>query len=208
MEGAGPAPASCRGAREIDDLPLFLLGAVLFPGGRLPLRVFEQRYLGMAKACLKDNSPFGICLIREGAEVGKPAVPFEVGTLARISDWDMAQLGVLEIVARGEGRFRILERRVPADGLARARVEPLADDTDGPVAPASARCARLLERVIAETPGAVAAPHRPDSASWVGMRLAEILPLPMESKQELLEMTDAAARLDRLTRLLSRAQGV
>jgi Lon protease-like protein len=181
---------------------------VLFPGGRLPLRLFEQRYLGMAKVCLKDNAPFGVCLIREGREVGAPAVPAEVGTLARIVDWDMPQLGVLQVVARGEGRFRILERRVQPDGLARGQVEPVADDADGPVPASAARCARLLERVIQEQPDAIVAPHRLDSASWVGMRLAELLPLSMESKQELLEMTDARARLERLTGLLSRARDV
>jgi Lon protease-like protein len=181
---------------------------VLFPGGRLPLRIFEQRYLTMAKACLKDGTPFGVCLIREGGEVGAPALPADVGTLARIRDWDMPQLGVLQVIALGEARFRILERRVQADGLARARAEPLADDVDGTVPAASARCARLLERVIQESPDAVAAPHRLDSASWVGMRLAELLPLPLESKQQLLEMTDARARLERLTGLLSRGQGV
>jgi Lon protease-like protein len=181
---------------------------VLFPGGRLPLRIFEQRYMGMAKTCLKDSTPFGVCLIREGSEVGKPAVPAEVGTLARISDWDMPQLGLLQVVARGEGRFRILERRVERDGLARARVEAIADDDDCPVPPANARCARLLERLLNETPNAIAEAQRFDSSWWVGLRLAELLPLSMESKQELLEMTDARARLERLNSLLARAQGV
>jgi hypothetical protein len=181
---------------------------VLFPGGRLPLRIFEQRYMEMAKRCLKDGTPFGVCLIREGKEVGEAAIPAEVGCLVRIADWDMPQLGVLQIVALGEGRFRILARGTQADGLARGRVEPIAADADGPVPAGNARCARLLERVISDQPDAVAAPHRLDSASWVGMRLAELLPLPMESKQELLEMTDALARLDRLNGLLSRAQGV
>jgi Lon protease-like protein len=181
---------------------------VLFPGGRLPLRVFEQRYMRMAKTCLKEGSPFGVCLIQEGGEVGNPAVPAAVGTLARIADWDMPQLGLLQIIARGEDRFRILERRVERDGLARAKVEAIADDQDFPVPPASARCARLLERLLNETPGVLGGPHQLDSSWWVGLRLAEILPLPMESKQELLEMTDARARLARLNSLLSRAQGV
>jgi Lon protease-like protein len=164
--------------------------------------------MGMAKTCLKDGSPFGICLIREGKEVGAPALPVAVGTLARIVEWDMAQLGLLEIVARGEARFRILERRVQADGLARGRVEPIAEDADGAVPASCARCVRLLERVLGDTPGAIEAPHQFDSASWVGMRLAELLPLPIESKQELLEMTDGRVRLERLNGLLSRAQGV
>lgn len=181
---------------------------MLFPGGRLPLRIFEQRYMRMAKTCLKDGTPFGVCLIREGGEVGKPAVPAEVGTLARIGDWDMPQLGLLQVVARGEGRFRILERRVERDGLARARAERIADDEDCPVPAGSARCARLLERLLNEIPDAIAEPRRFDSSWWVALRLAELLPLSMESKQELLEMTDARVRLERLTSLLTRAQGV
>jgi Lon protease-like protein len=94
---------------------------VLFPGGLLPLRVFEPRYMEMVSACLRANEPFGVCLIREGREVGAPAVPHSVGCLARIAQWDMQQLGVLNIVARGERRFRIVERSVQRDGLCRAR---------------------------------------------------------------------------------------
>jgi len=181
---------------------------VLFPGGRLPLRIFEQRYMGMAKTCLKDGTPFGVCLILEGGEVGAPAVPAGVGTLARITDWDMPQLGLLQVVARGEGRFRILERRVERDGLARARVEAIDDDDDCPVPPANARCTRLLERMLNETHDAITGPRRLDSSWWVGLRLAEFLPLSMESKQELLEMTDVRARLERLNALLAQARGV
>jgi len=101
------------------DIALFPLQTVLFPGGLLPLRLFEQRYLEMAKGCLREDRPFGVCRIREGQEVGDPATPETVGCLARIAHWDMAQLGVLNIVARGEGRFRILERHVERDGLVR-----------------------------------------------------------------------------------------
>src|SRR3982074_2077521 len=93
------------------DLPLFPLNTVLFPGGRLPLQIFEQRYMEMAKACLRDGSPFGVGLSREGAEVGAPAMPMDIGCLARIVEWDMEQLGVLQISARGGRRFRILEPR-------------------------------------------------------------------------------------------------
>jgi Lon protease-like protein len=175
---------------------------VLFPGGRLPLRIFEQRYMEMAKACLKDGSAFGVCLIREGREVGAPAIPAEVGTLARIAAWDMPQLGLLHITARGEQRFHILERRVQADGLTRASIELLPQDKDEPVPDACSGCVKLLERVIEQQSGLFEAPHRLDSASWVSARLAEILPLPLPAKQELLELNDARARIERLNALL------
>jgi Lon protease-like protein len=175
---------------------------VLFPQGRLSLRLFEQRYLTMAKACLKDGTPFGVCAIREGREVGVPALPFEVGTTAKIAEWDMPQLGVLHIVAAGEARFRILEQRAERDGLLVGRVELLPPESDAPVPPACAAALRLLERVIEEHAGLFAAPHRLDSAAWVSARLAEILPLPLPAKQELLELDDARVRLERLKALL------
>jgi Lon protease-like protein len=178
---------------------------VLFPGGRLPLRIFENRYMEMAKACLKDGSPFGVCLIREGREVGDPATPVDVGTLARIVSWDMQQLGVLHVVARGERRFRILARRVQADGLARAQVEILPEENDAAVPPACSTSAKLMERVIEQHPELVERPHRLDSCAWVSARLAELLPLPLEAEQALLELGDARARLERLNAALARA---
>jgi Lon protease-like protein len=186
----------------VNDVPLFPLNTVLFPGGRLPLRIFEQRYMDMAKTCLRDGSPFGVCLIREGHEVGAPATPVEVGCLARIGGWDMPQLGLLEISARGEQRFRILDRAVEASGLARACVELLDDDRDAPIPESCVGCVRLLERVIEQQAGLFEPPHRLDSASWVSSRLAEILPLPLAAKQELLELGDGRTRLERLNSLL------
>jgi hypothetical protein len=175
---------------------------VLFPGGRLPLRIFETRYMDMAKACLKDGTPFGVCLIVAGKEVGEPATPAPIGTLARIGEWDMPQLGVLHVIARGEQRFRILERRVQKDGLTRGKIELLADDVDSPVPESGKTCVRLLERVLEQQPALFEPPHRLDSASWVSARLAEVLPLPLPAKQALLELGDAAGRLERLSALI------
>ena len=100
------------------EIPLFPLGTVLFPGGLLPLRIFEQRYLEMAKACLRDGTPFGVCLIREGSEVGTPATHEELGCLARITQWDMQQLGLLQLVAQGGERFRVRAKRIRQIGRA------------------------------------------------------------------------------------------
>jgi Lon protease-like protein len=183
-------------------LPLFPLNTVLFPGGRLPLRVFERRYMDMASACLRDKSPFGVCLIREGAEVGAPATPHEVGTLASIVEWDMEQLGVLQIVAQGGQRFRVLEQRIQADGLLRGRVEILPAERDESVPETCVACVRLLERVLEQHATLAEPPHRLDSSVWVGARLAEVLPLPLEEKQALLEMADARGRLERINTML------
>jgi Lon protease-like protein len=189
----------------VTEIPLFPLNTVLFPGGRLPLRIFEQRYMGMAKACLRDSTPFGVCLIREGKEVGSPATPVEIGCLARIAAWDMPQLGVLQISALGEQRFRLLGRRVQADGLAVGSIELLPQDEDARVPESCAGCVKLLQRVMEQQAGLFEPPHRLDSASWVSARLTEILPLPLPAKQELLELRDAAARLERLNSLLRSA---
>jgi len=187
---------------QLTELPLFPLNTVLFPGGRLPLRIFEQRYMDMAKACLRDQAPFGVCLIREGREVGAPAIPADVGTLARIASWDMPQLGVLQITALGEQRFRILERRVQADGLTLGTIEPLAAEADDSVPQSCTGCVKLLERVIEQQSGLFEPPHRLDSASWVSARLTELLPLPLPAKQELLELDNARIRIERLNELL------
>ena len=175
---------------------------MLFPRGRLPLRLFEQRYLAMAKACLKDGTPFGVCAIREGKEVGTPAVPFTVGTTARIADWDMPQLGVLQIVAIGDERFRILDHAARPDGLLVGHVELLPPQADAPIQPSCAPAVRLLQRVIEEHAGLLPEPHHLDSAAWVSARLAELLPLPLPQKQALLELDDPGERLERVNALL------
>ena len=178
---------------------------MLFPGGRLPLRIFEQRYMDMAKACLRDGTPFGVCLIREGREVGEPAVPHDIGTLARIATWDMPQLGVLQVVARGERRFRIRSRTLQADGLARGAVDVLPDEQNGEVPPSCRRAMAVLGRLIDEHPDLFEAPHRLDCAGWISARLAEVLPLDPLTKQALLEIDDPRERLERVNALLGGA---
>jgi len=192
----------------MSEVALFPLNTVLFPGGRLPLRIFEQRYMEMAKACLRERAPFGVCLIREGREVGTPAIPADVGTLARIAAWDMPQLGVLQVTALGEQRFRILERSVQPDGLARASIQMMEEEIDVAIPASCSGCVKLLERVIEQQSGLFEPPHRLDSASWVSSRLTELLPLPLPAKQELLELHDARIRIERLNQLLHPPAGL
>ena len=184
------------------EIYIFPLNTVLYPGGLLPLKVFEQRYIDMTKACLRDGLPFGVCLIREGREVGTAAVPEEVGCLATIEHWDMPQLGVFHLVARGGERFRIRESRVAANHLISATVDPVAADSGADAV--DDLCRKVLAAVI-EKLGIERFPAaRLDDAVWVGFRLAEVLPLPSSEKQALLEMMDAGARLKRLRELLER----
>lgn len=189
------------------DIPLFPLNAVLFPGGSLPLRIFEMRYMDMAKSCLKDGAAFGVCLIQQGAEViqpgAMPALPHDIGTLARIAGWDMQQLGVLNVVAHGEQRFRILTCRSERSGLLRAEVEAIADEPVLAIPAEFARLVPLLRRIVADlAESAPPQPHRFFDAAWVGYRFAELLPISQSARQKLLELDDSASRLKIVWRLL------
>lgn len=185
---------------------IFPLNTVLFPGGVLPLKVFEQRYIEMTKVCISENRPFGVCLIKEGREVGTPAVPEDIGCLARIVHWDMPQLGVFHLQVEGLQRFRLLHSTVEKNGLISAAIECMANDGD--VAPQETLCSEVLKAII-EKVGAehFPAPHRFDDAAWIGYRLCEVLPLSLGVKQQLLRLTDPQARLVQLSELLS-AQGL
>jgi Lon protease-like protein len=191
-------------------IPLFPLQSVLFPGGRLPMRIFEQRYMDMAKVCLKESSSFGICLIAQGEEIAGPgrkaAEPHAVGTLAHIADWDMPQLGVLQIVAQGGERFRVLRHWTEDSGLLRGEVEVIATPNVLPVPGAYARLVPLLRAIVDEmaagAPNAPAMPHRFFDAGWLGMRYAEVLPIPVAAKQKLLEIDDSIDRLEIIYRFL------
>lgn len=186
-----------------ERIALFPLHTVLFPGGQLPLRVFEQRYVRMVTACMRTDDPFGVCLIREGAEVGAPAVPHGVGCLARIVQWDMPQLGMLNLVVRGERRFRTLDRQVEADGLAQCRFELLPEEDGDQLSEEHAVYARLLRSIVEEGAGAqVPQPFQYESSAWVSGRLLELLPLPLAFKQQLLEMDASSARLEALHQFL------
>jgi Lon protease-like protein len=184
-------------------VPIFPLNAVLFPGGLLPLRVFEARYMDMTRDCLKREEPFGVCLIHEGAEVGTPAVPEGVGCLAKILDWDMQQQGILNLRTHGSQRFRILARETSPQGLISADVELIPPDVRIAVPEKFASCARLLEMVVLDQGKPVfAEPHAFDDAAWVSYRLTEILPVPLVAKQKLLELSDSLERLSVLQRFL------
>lgn len=189
--------------RTRETIPIFPLGTVLFPGALLPLRIFEVRYMDMAKACLKDGSPFGVCLIREGQEVGAPAVPESVGCLAHIHDCDMEELGILKVRAEGLDRFRVVSTEATRQGLVMGVVERLGTEPEAADSPGLAECAEFLRKVIAGIgPERFLEPFRYEDASWVSFRLAEILPLKTEAKQKMLELTDATLRLAVLHRFL------
>lgn len=185
-------------------IPLFPLGTVLFPGGPLPLRIFEARYLDMVGECMRAQSPFGVCLITDGREAGLPAQTVAIGTLAEIVDWDRQDDGLLGITGRGSRRFRIIDTQVQPNRLVRADVLLLPEESSVPVPAAHADLAALAQALVRHSgPLYKHTPEAFDDAGWVGYRLSEILPLPMSRRQALLEMDDASARLDELAELVS-----
>jgi uncharacterized protein len=190
------------------EVPLFPLNTVLYPGGQLQLRIFEPRYLDLVRECTRSGSSFGICRILEGGEVGVPARPAAVGTLASITDFSHGADGLLGIATEGGQRFRVLRTRVRSDGLMRGEVQPWPEEEAQQVPVEFSLLPTILERLVEN----MAPPwrHAPrssyDDAGWVGFRLAELLPLEGEEQQKLLEMTDPVQRLAALRDILPRFQ--
>lgn len=190
------------------EMPLFPLASVLFPNGQLQLRIFEPRYLDLVRECTRHGTGFGVCLILQGQEVGAPAVPAAIGTIARIRDFHRDDDGLLGIVAEGGSRFRVARSRVRSDGLLRGDVEVWPDEPEQQVPVEFALLQTILERLI-ET----MAPHwrhaprsAYDDAGWLGFRLAELLPLDTREQQRMLELNDPVQRLAELRDILPRFQ--
>jgi len=188
-------------------VPLFPLNTVLFPGGPLPLRIFEARYVDMISSCLRNEAPFGVVLIREGAETG-PATTHDIGTLARIVDWYQGSDGLLGVTAIGEQRFRLLSSCRQDDGLNVGEVELLTDEPATPLPDEYQEMATILTGVLDDLGRLYESlERRMDDASWVTSRFVEILPIDLEQKQRCLEQNDPVERLRIVKELLEAASG-
>lgn len=181
----------------MSELPLFPLQTVLFPDGRLALRVFEARYLDMVARCLRSENRFGVIAIRDGAEVGA-ATTYDFGTSAEIVDWQQESGGMLGIMAAGRTSFRLTATRREPDGLYVGEVAWLEPLPPQPLPPVHEPLAALLERLIEPLPSYRGVERAFDDAVWVGARLVELLPFELAFKQSVLETADALQRLDRL----------
>jgi Lon protease-like protein len=172
------------------QIPLFPLNTVLFPGGPLPLRIFEPRYLDMLSRCMKDDAPFGVLLIREGEEVG-PATTWDVGTLAKVTDWYQGSDGILGVTAIGAERFRLLAAERQPDGLNIGEVEIVPDLPSQALPAEYAPLVKILAHVLDEFGLLYEGLDRHyDDAVWVAYRVIEVLPVPLEQKQACLESCD------------------
>lgn len=187
------------------SIPLFPLSAVLFPGGVLPLRIFEPRYLDMVSECLKTDSGIGVVLIRNGREVGEVADTYEVGTLCHIRYWHKRPDGLLGVTLQGEQCFRVISTEVRPNQLIIAEAELIPESPAIPVTESHQQLVDLLKQIInqLEPPYTTITPAYEDAA-WVSARLVELLPIDLPAKQELLMTEDAAQRLDTITAMLSK----
>lgn len=190
-------------------IPLFPLHTVLFPGGPLALRIFESRYLDMISRVMKEESRFGVCLINEGDEVGEAAQPHAIGTLGRISYFNRRPDGLLGVTVQGEQRFRIIDIEEQPDRLLVAEVELLPQVDSVPLPERYQSLTKLLASIIEQ----LDYPHRNmvchyEDAEWVGARLTELMPIPLEQKQFLLGLDDAIDRLERLAHIIENGQFV
>jgi Lon protease-like protein len=183
-------------------IALFPLRTVLFPQGILPLRIFETRYLDMIRRVMREDTGFGVVLIRTGAEVGDIAEIADVGTFARVADFDQLPDGLLKIVARGERRFRILRRDMQPDGLHLADVEWLEDAPEPLSVEEFPELTAALTRALADLGDEYpAGKHCLHDALWVSGHLGQLLPVPAEARQKILEADGARRRLEIIERL-------
>ncbi|MFM6986823.1 MAG: LON peptidase substrate-binding domain-containing protein [Hydrogenophaga sp.] len=205
----------------LQQLPLFPLQTALFPGGWMPLRIFEVRYLDMIRRCHAAGAPFGVVCLSEGSEVRR-ADPgsadgfasetlFDVGTIARIEQLESPQAGLLLIHCRGQQRFHITHRHRLPHGLWVADVT--LDDPE-PVVPVPEHLASTrdaLQRVLAhlqerEPDGMndlpLQQPYQWDDSGWIANRWAELLPLPPELKHRLMTLDSPLLRLELISDLL------
>ena len=197
-------------------LPLFPLSTVLFPGGQLPLRIFEVRYLDLIGQCQREGKPFGVVALHQGSEVrraGAPAEEFlQVGTLAHVRAFDRPQPGLMNIVCEGGTRFRIQAARQLPHGLWMAGAQMLPDDAPVAVPEDLREVATTLEqlldswraRAIPESQWPLRAPWRWDDCGWLSNRWCELLPLPPTVKQQLMELDNPLVRLELVGDLLAR----
>ena len=205
------------------SLPLFPLGTVLYPGGTLPLRIFEVRYLDMIRKCHRSGAPFGVVLLTQGTEVAKAGTQAAsggaseafcpVGTLATIPQCESPQAGLLVVRCTGTQRFRVTRSEKLKHGLWIGDVTLLLDDQAVAIPPDLAHVSQALnaliqslhQRAVPVPEMPVQAPYLLDDCAWVANRWCELLPMPPEHKQRLMELDNPLVRLELVSDVLEGA---
>ena len=189
-----------------ETLSLFPLGTTLFPGGRLGLKVFEQRYIELAKARIADGELFGVVTLIDGGEVGAEQTFAKVGSAARVLSFDMPQAGIFLLDVVGEDRFEVLHTKTEKSGLQQATVRWNPAEKQVKLPKTYAELSTILSQIMVQAGDSrFAEPFDLEDATWVGSRLVEILQLPPSIKQSLLEINDAELRLKTVYHLINRA---
>jgi len=207
-------------ALALHSLPLFPLGTVLFPGGYLPLQIFETRYLDMIAKCHKAGAPFGIVTLRQGSEVRRAPhadnlaqeIFHDAGTLATITSLSRPQPGLMLIQCRGLQRFVVEKHELLKHGLWIANVRVLPDDLLVPIPDDLQPVAGALRRVIttlqsqgtADDQMPMQPPYLLDNCAWVANRWCELLPMALDLKQQLMTLDNPLVRLELVSDLLER----
>lgn len=195
----------------LEALPLFPLNLVLYPGGRLPLRIFELRYLDMITRCRRDDAPFGVVALTAGREVHRPGAAESfaaVGTLARLTQCHAPQPGLMLIESLATQRFRIQGTEQRGNGLWVARADALPEDLPvelpDDLQHLSDALTQVLHQLQDDGRADASAPTRAQlqDCGWVAHRWCELLPLPLQQKQRLLELDSPLMRLELVGDLL------
>ncbi len=192
---------------EIAELPLFPLNLVLFPGMPLPLHIFEERYKAMIGDCMRNNTPFGVSLIRSGQEVGSPAEPFTTGTTAQVLRSELLEQGRMNILTKGERRYEIIEitqEEPHIAALVKLLDEPVGEGFTGVSAELTEEYTKLIRGLTTLSGGYMSDVTIPEDPVELSYMIAANLDAPTPLRQELLEVPTAADRLNRLIPLLRR----
>lgn len=185
-----------------EKLPLFPLNALLVPQVSMELQIFEQRYLRLIKDCIHDNSEFGIVPIRDGKEVGQPAMIYQLGVSAEITEWNQSPDGLLLIKVTGRRKFRVLQTEIESDQLMQAQVEYLPAETKTVVPDQYAELQGLYQQLRAHPDIAPLNLPAATDARHLGWFLMFLLPIPRPQQIALLAMHDPVLRLQNLSDLL------
>jgi len=182
-------------------VPIFPLRTILFPGSKLPLRIFEPRYLDMVSHCMRSNIEFGIVLSRKVPQPGMLET-YATGTLATIIDWNQGDDGLLGITTLGTNKFELLSMTKQEDGLNIGDIRIVEKEEDFKAPSNFDNMINLLEAILEDVDLYHERDKFFDSASWISFRFAEILPLKIEDKQKCLEFDDPILRLNFLEPLI------
>ena len=184
-----------------ENCPIFPLRTMLFPDSKLPLRIFEPRYIDMVSKCMKDSLEFGVILSRESNDP-KMFETYNIGTMAKIIDWEQGNDGLLGITTIGTNKFKLLGMNKQEDGLNIGDVEIIEREGDFKPTENFSNLVSLLKAILDDINLYNDDEKKFESASWVSFRFAEILPLKLEDKQKCLEIDDPIIRLNYLEPLI------